>query len=57
MTDQPIEQGNDQGQPLGGDKPVLTPNENQPGQERGAPATGGEGSKGAGGPAGFGTAD
>lgn len=57
MTDQPIEQGNDQAQPLGGDKPVMTPNENQPGQEQGAPATGGEGSQGAGGPAGFGTAD
>ena len=57
MTDQPIEQDNDQGQPGQGGTPELTPDENQPGQERGAPATGGEGSQGAGGPAGFGTAD
>ncbi|MBG7614659.1 hypothetical protein IWC96_05105 [Brevundimonas sp. BAL450] len=57
MTDQANEQNNDQGQPVDGDTPELTPNENQPGQERGAPATGGEGSQGAGGPAGFGAAD
>lgn len=55
MTDQPIEQDNEQGGPDG--TPGQTPNDNQPGQKPGAPATGGEGSQGAGGPAGFGTAD
>lgn len=57
MTDQPIEQNNDEDLSVGGDAPDLTPNDDHPGQERGAPATGGEGSQGAGGPAGFGTAD
>ena len=57
MTDQPIEQDKDPGQPGQGDTPGQTPADNQPGQKPGSPATGGEGSQGAGGPAGFGTGD
>ncbi|MFN4297851.1 MAG: hypothetical protein ACK4FB_13535 [Brevundimonas sp.] len=57
MTDQPIEQDNDQSQPGQGGTPGQSPADDQPGQEPGSPATGGEGSQGAGGPDGFGTAD
>ena len=55
MTDQPIKQGDEHGGPNG--TPDQSPSDNPPGQKPGSPATGGKGSQGAGGPAGFGTSD
>ena len=68
MTDQqtnqqPQDEGVDSARPQGEDKtieasPELSPDDNdQPGQTEGAPATGGQGAQGAGGPAGFGTSE
>lgn len=60
MTNRPSDQTNEEAetnQPATTPDPTETQKEDQPGQKPGSPVTGGEGSQGAGGPAGFGTAD
>lgn len=60
MTDQPLEgdrKARPGGQAPGQDDATLNPGEHNPAQKPGAPATGGDGAKGAGGPEGFGAAD